>query len=97
MWESFCEALQYGGRRAGLFILVILLCAVAGPLWEKGGAFAYAGLVAIWALHSLSSIWKSQPPRGHLGKLPPLARHDLVTARSKLKRSPCQRQPQQQR
>lgn len=96
MWKAFAEHFKECGKHSGGFFLLGLLgapvCAalvsllgpgVAGLLWVAWAVVCAHGFVKF--VHQ----WR-HPVR--LGKLPPLSRHDLKVARSKLMK--CRHQPE---
>ena len=88
MWKAFAEHLKECGRHGGAIFLIGLLgspaCAVLVSLL---GEWAASALWAVWLVVFLGGLarfihqWR-HPAR--LGRLPPLSRHDLRVARSKL-------------
>jgi hypothetical protein len=89
MWKVFAEYLKECGRHGGAFFLIGLLGAPACVvLVSLLGAWAGPALWSAWVLAFTAALarfihqWRN-PVR--LGRLPPLSRHDLRTARAKLK------------
>ena len=88
MWKAFAEHLKECGRHGGgLFLLGLLGAPACAVLISWLGKWAAQTLWAVWLILFLGGLarfihqWRN-PAR--LGRLPPLSRHDLRVARSKL-------------
>lgn len=96
MWKAFAEHFKECGRHSrGFFLLGLLgapVCAVLVSL--LGPEVAYL-LWVTWAVvfaHGFVKFIHQWRHPVRLGKLPPLSRHDLKAARSKLMK--CRPQPE---
>jgi hypothetical protein len=88
MWKAFAEHLKECGRHGGgLFLIGLLGAPACAVLVTMLGESAAPALWAAWLVVFLGGLarfihqWRN-PAR--LGRLPPLSRHDLRVARSKL-------------
>jgi membrane protein implicated in regulation of membrane protease activity len=88
MWKAFAEHLKECGRHGGgLFLIGLLGAPACAAVVSSLGESAALVLWSIWAVLFAKGLarfihqWRN-PAR--LGRLPPLSRHDLRVARSKL-------------
>jgi hypothetical protein len=88
MWKAFAEHLKECGRHGGgLFLFGLLGAPVCATLVSWLGEWAAPMLWAVWLilfLHGLARFVHQWRHPVRLGRLPPLSRHDLRVARSKL-------------
>lgn len=90
MWRAFCESLDGQGRKAPLFIFLILLVCLGMPLfyyWQDFELVWYiilseVVLANIWAAVRWRKNRRNARPQGSL--VGPLAFEEWRTARSKL-------------
>jgi membrane protein implicated in regulation of membrane protease activity len=89
MWKAFAEHLKECGRHGGgLFLFGLLGAPACAAVVSSLGEWAAIVLWSAWAVLFTMGLtrfihqWR-HPVR--LGRLPPLSRHDLRVARSKLR------------
>jgi hypothetical protein len=88
MWKAFAEHLKECGRHGGgLFLLGLLGAPACAAIVSSLGEWVMPLLWGLWVIlfgiGLLRFIHQWRHP-ARLGKLPPLSRHDLRVARSKL-------------
>ena len=88
MWRAFAEQFKDCGRRSpGFFLLGLLGAPLCAVLVSFVGPWTAHLLWIVWAVLFAHGFVKFVHEWRHpvrLGRLPPLSRHDLRTARSKL-------------